>query len=227
MSASRRQAPAWPLLMDRATLRGYLDMGVHELRALEIGGLLPPARALAGMLRWHRGEVDASMARLWGLQDTSRNDDDAAAQADATLDAYQRKPRLSGRAPPRRAWDQRSERDQELVRRSHRKLTGNRRRRPARAGEPRNWRGPRIFAITATGKPETQKAARPFRNRAALPHLTPSVAQALSPSPAAQPSPDQVVREHRLGRAAAQRIGGAHRDRPPRAARVNPAANPA
>lgn len=105
MTTARAPIPAWPLLMDRRTARAYLDMDIHEFRALEIGGLLPPSREpVQGILRWHREELDASMARLWGLKDKSRNEDQATADADRTLDAFtRRKPALRGRTPSRAA----------------------------------------------------------------------------------------------------------------------------
>ena len=105
MTTPRAPIPAWPLLMDRRTARAYLDMDIHEFRALEISGLLPPSREpVQGILRWHREELDASMARLWGLKDTARHDDQAAAEADRALDGFtRRKPALRGRAAPRAA----------------------------------------------------------------------------------------------------------------------------
>jgi len=91
--------------MERRTARAYLDMSAHEFRALEIGGLLPPCRQpVPGILRWHREELDASMARLWGLRDVARHENQAAADADRALDGFtRRKPALRGRAAPRSA----------------------------------------------------------------------------------------------------------------------------
>jgi hypothetical protein len=95
--------PDWPLLMDQPTLQRYLSLTRRQLKAYLAAGLVPPAREhLPGQLRWHRGEVDASIARAWGMRQ-------AEEPGDAIREAKQRLEGLAGpaRLRPGRAGGQR------------------------------------------------------------------------------------------------------------------------
>ncbi|WP_191085662.1 hypothetical protein [Roseococcus microcysteis] len=78
--------PAWPLLLDEAGAARFLSMSQRDFRAALAAGLVPAGRrpsdmAAAGLLDpahaarlatlgplWHRGEIEAHAARLWGLE---------------------------------------------------------------------------------------------------------------------------------------------------------------
>lgn len=79
--------PDWPLLMDRPTAQRYLTLTRHEFDAYTLAGLIPPPREhVPGLVRWHRGELDASMARAWNLRQAA-DEGDQAREADDALKA--------------------------------------------------------------------------------------------------------------------------------------------
>lgn len=79
-------SPGWPLLMDAATAARFVSMSASEFRTAVMVGLLPAGRtaadlAGAGLIPadraaslaglgpiWHRGEIEARAAHLFGLE---------------------------------------------------------------------------------------------------------------------------------------------------------------
>jgi hypothetical protein len=74
--------PHWPLLMDEATACRFTSFKPRDFRALVACQVFPPARAFPpkGVLRWHRAELEAVMARFYGLDAAAPDQQDAAAR---------------------------------------------------------------------------------------------------------------------------------------------------
>lgn len=106
--------PAWPLLLDERAASRMCSMPITSFRLAVRAGLLPAGRTPADMARaglippetaatlagigplWHRAEIEARAAELWGLEGQARflQADRARAAQDA-LDAY----RPAGKSP--------------------------------------------------------------------------------------------------------------------------------
>lgn len=115
--------PGWPLLMDAATAARFVCMTPRDFRAAVTAGLLPAGRtaadlAGAGLIPadraaclaglgaiWHRGEIEARAAHLFGLEGRATVTlTQARHTAREALDAYDparpRKAALRHRHPP-------------------------------------------------------------------------------------------------------------------------------
>lgn len=97
---------AWPLLMQEATAARYCDMTLTNFRTSVRAGLLPAGRTPtslvnAGLMQpaqaailppnplWHRAEIDAHSARIWGLDGgVALGQAEAIRAAREALDAY-------------------------------------------------------------------------------------------------------------------------------------------
>jgi hypothetical protein len=73
--------------MDRAMAQRHLSFTRHQFDAYFLAGLLPPPREhVPGVIRWHRDELDAAMARAWNLRQVA-DEAEQAREADAVLAA--------------------------------------------------------------------------------------------------------------------------------------------
>lgn len=116
----RAALPGWPLLMDAATAARFVSMSPAEFRLAVTVGLLPAGRraadlAAAGLMDsdraaalvalgaiWHRGEIEARAAHLFGLDATvAVAQSSARTTAREALDAYQ--PTRARPAAPRQS----------------------------------------------------------------------------------------------------------------------------
>jgi hypothetical protein len=102
--------PGWPMLLDEAGACRLTSQSRRDFRALVTAGVFPPGRILLGCRepRWHRVELEAVLARLWGLDATAPAQQDAARRQAAmdAVNAYSPPPRRHpGRAPAPRPGD--------------------------------------------------------------------------------------------------------------------------
>jgi hypothetical protein len=94
-----RAGPSLLLLLDEAGAARAVTATVRDFRAAVKAGALPPGRAIPGLgLRWHRAELEAVTARLYGLDRLADAQQDGRETARAALDAYQ-PPTKARRAP--------------------------------------------------------------------------------------------------------------------------------
>jgi hypothetical protein len=60
---------AWPAMMKRKTAAAYCDMSEAAFEREILAGRLPGGVTFGGREHWHRGALDAALARIAGLAD--------------------------------------------------------------------------------------------------------------------------------------------------------------